>query len=40
MTDLRVLDLASAEGVHSITLAQAGANVLGIEGRELYVERA
>lgn len=40
MKDLRVLDLASAEGVHSITLAQAGANVLGIEGRELYVERA
>ena len=40
MKDLRVLDLASAEGVHSITLAKAGANVLGIEGRELYVERA
>jgi hypothetical protein len=38
--NLRLLDLASAEGVHSITMAQAGANVLGIEGRQLYVERA
>lgn len=37
---LRVLDLASAEGGHSIALAQAGANVLGIEGRQLYVDRA
>jgi Methyltransferase domain len=40
MEGLRVLDLASAEGVHSITMAQAGANVLGIEGRQLYVDRA
>ncbi|WP_201447861.1 bifunctional 2-polyprenyl-6-hydroxyphenol methylase/3-demethylubiquinol 3-O-methyltransferase UbiG [Calothrix sp. PCC 7507] len=38
--DLRLLDLASAEGVHSIKMAQSGANVLGIEGRQLYVERA
>jgi len=37
---LRLLDLASAEGMHSIAMAQAGANVLGIEGRKLYVERA
>ena len=37
---LRMLDLASAEGGHSIALAQAGANVLGVEGRQLYVDRA
>lgn len=37
---LRVLDIASAEGVHSILLAQKGATVIGIEGRELYVKRA
>ncbi|NEQ55180.1 MAG: methyltransferase domain-containing protein [Leptolyngbya sp. SIO3F4] len=37
---LRVLDLASAEGGHSIALARAGANVLGVEGRQLYVDRA
>jgi hypothetical protein len=37
---LRVLDLASAEGVHSIALAKAGAHVLGIEGRQIYVDRA
>jgi hypothetical protein len=36
----RVLDLASAEGGHSIALAAQGAEVLGIEGRQLYVERA
>lgn len=36
----RVLDLASAEGGHSIALAAQGADVLGIEGRPLYVERA
>ncbi len=37
---LRVLDLASAEGVHSIRLAQAGAQVVGVEGRQIYVDRA
>ena len=37
---LRVFDIASAEGGHSIAMAQQGADVLGIEGRELYVKRA
>jgi hypothetical protein len=37
---LRMLDLASAEGAHSIKLAMAGAEVLGVEGRQLYVDRA
>jgi SAM-dependent methyltransferase len=38
--DLRVLDLACGEGGHSIALAKAGAEVVGIEGRDLYIERA
>jgi SAM-dependent methyltransferase len=38
---LRVLDLASAEGAHAVEFGQAGAReVLGIEGRQLYVDRA
>ncbi|WP_219884535.1 class I SAM-dependent methyltransferase [Merismopedia glauca] len=37
---LRMLDLASAEGAHSIQLAKEGAEVLGVEGRQLYVDRA
>ncbi|MGB3299859.1 MAG: class I SAM-dependent methyltransferase [Phormidesmis sp.] len=40
LKDLSVLDLASAEGVHSIRLAQAGAQVVGVEGRQIYVDRA
>jgi SAM-dependent methyltransferase len=36
----RVLDLACGEGGHSIQFAEKGANVTGVEGRKLYVERA
>lgn len=36
----RVLDLACGEGGHSIQFAQKGAQVLGVEGRKLYVDRA
>src|SRR5688500_12812783 len=36
----RVLDLACGEGGHSIQFAQKGAKVLGVEGRQLYVDRA
>jgi len=35
------LDIGSAEGAHSIMMAEGGArSVLGLEGRQLYVERA
>jgi SAM-dependent methyltransferase len=37
---LRALDVASGEGAHSIRMAQLGADVLGVEGRQLYVDRA
>lgn len=37
----RILDIACGEGGHSVQFAQAGAKqVLGVEGRELYVNRA
>lgn len=36
----RVLDLACGEGGHAIQFARKGAQVLGVEGRKLYVERA
>lgn len=40
LTGLRVLDLASAHGGYSIELAARGAQVLGIEGREEWLEQA
>jgi 2-polyprenyl-3-methyl-5-hydroxy-6-metoxy-1,4-benzoquinol methylase len=41
LTGLRVLDVASAEGGHSIEFARAGVSeVVGVEGRQLYVDRA
>ena len=36
----RVLDLACGEGGHAIQFARKGAQVLGVEGRKLYVDRA
>lgn len=37
----RILDIACGEGGHSVQFAQAGAKeVIGIEGRSLYVERS
>ena len=38
--DLSVLDLACGEGGHAIEFAQLGSRVTGIEGRQLYVDRA
>jgi SAM-dependent methyltransferase len=38
--ELRILDLACLEGLYSIELARQGASVLGIEGREVNVEKA
>lgn len=41
LSKMRVLDVASGEGGMSIAFAKAGAaEVLGVEGRPLYVERA
>ncbi len=37
---MRVLDVACAEGEHSIRFASMGASVIGVEGRRLYLERA
>ena len=37
---MNVLDLACGEGAHSIALAQRGAFVLGVDGRQVYVDRA
>jgi SAM-dependent methyltransferase len=38
--ELRVLDLACGEGLFGIELARRGAEVVGIEGRAVHVERA
>jgi hypothetical protein len=40
IADLRVLDLASLEGMYSLELAARGATVLGIEGREANLAKA
>jgi len=40
LADLRILDLACAHGAYSIELATRGAQVLGIEGREAWLEQA
>lgn len=41
LSETRVLDVASAEGGLSVAFAQAGAKeVLGVEGRRIYVDRA
>ena len=41
LSDARILDVASAEGGNAIPFAQAGAKqVVGIEGRQLYIDRA
>lgn len=37
---LRAIDLACGEGGHSIALAQKGVDVIGVEGRDLYIQRA
>jgi len=38
---MRCLDLGSAEGAHSIMIAENGAQeVVGLDGRQLYVDRA
>ncbi len=38
---MRCLDLGAAEGMHSIAMAENGAKeVLGLDGRQLYVDRA
>lgn len=40
LKDLQVLDLACLEGGYAIELARHGARVLGIEGREMNIQKA
>ena len=40
LSSLRVLDLACLEGMYGIEFARQGAEVVGIEGRELNIEKA
>lgn len=40
LTGLRILDLGSAHGAYSIELARRGAQVVGIEAREAWLEQA
>ena len=40
LTGLRILDLACAHGAYSLELAARGAQVLGLEGREEWLELA
>jgi SAM-dependent methyltransferase len=40
LNSLRILDLACHEGLYAIEFARHGAEVVGIEGREMHIEKA